>query len=296
MDAYEKLAEKLDDLAEGFPRTETGVELKILAKLFTVKEAEIACGLSECYQTLEETAAVLNMSPDEVTVHLGRMAHKRIINRKMQGENLLYRLEPFMVGFYEHQSETIDYELAHLMEHYIQEGGTEVLMRYNPALHRVLPGSHSLQHGGKETILPYEDVIELIESGTSFAVYDCICRKQQDLIGKRTCDFPIEVCMAVIDTEIPDTRGSISKREARTLIDHCEEIGLVHTVRNVINGVDYICNCCGCCCTMLRGITNFGIENSVAKSSYHAVVSSDNCSSCESSGLNHFANRHRYNK
>jgi electron transport complex protein RnfB len=34
-DAYEQLAAAMDRLANGFPRTESGVELKILRKMFS---------------------------------------------------------------------------------------------------------------------------------------------------------------------------------------------------------------------------------------------------------------------
>ncbi|MCP4218381.1 MAG: 4Fe-4S ferredoxin, partial [bacterium] len=43
---YKKLAEKLDGIPNGYPPTESGVELEILAKLFTPEEAEAACLLS----------------------------------------------------------------------------------------------------------------------------------------------------------------------------------------------------------------------------------------------------------
>ena len=41
MDVYERLARKLDGLPNGFPRTEIGVELKLLRKIFHPEEAEV---------------------------------------------------------------------------------------------------------------------------------------------------------------------------------------------------------------------------------------------------------------
>ena len=46
-DIYEQLARFLDDLPAGFPRSESGVELRILRRLFTPEEAALAstcCG------------------------------------------------------------------------------------------------------------------------------------------------------------------------------------------------------------------------------------------------------------
>jgi hypothetical protein len=39
MDVYKRLARKLDELPEGYPTTRSGVELKILRKIFTVRAA-----------------------------------------------------------------------------------------------------------------------------------------------------------------------------------------------------------------------------------------------------------------
>ena len=38
-DVYQDLARHLDNLPAGFPRTETGVEIRILKRLFTPREA-----------------------------------------------------------------------------------------------------------------------------------------------------------------------------------------------------------------------------------------------------------------
>ena len=45
-DVYVRLREHLDNLPVGFPKTESGVELRILKRLFTEEEAEMAMHLS----------------------------------------------------------------------------------------------------------------------------------------------------------------------------------------------------------------------------------------------------------
>jgi electron transport complex protein RnfB len=42
----------------------------------------------------------------------------------------------------------------------------------------------------------------------------------------------------------------------------------------------YVCNCCGCCCGILRGITDYGIDNSIARANYYAVIDPDECVGC----------------
>ena len=41
-DIYRKLAQKLDAIPNGFPSTESGAELRLLAKMFTPEEAALA--------------------------------------------------------------------------------------------------------------------------------------------------------------------------------------------------------------------------------------------------------------
>ena len=52
-DVYRKLAQKLDAIPNGFPQTEEGVELKLLAKIYTPEEAALASEM----QLVPESAA-----------------------------------------------------------------------------------------------------------------------------------------------------------------------------------------------------------------------------------------------
>ena len=119
----------------------------------------------------------------------------------------------------------------------------------------------------------------VISSSKSFHVSDCICRKQQDFIGRK-CDFPLDICLSYSSLERAPRKGDISKDEALALLDKAEKIGLVHTVSNVMEGLWYVCNCCGCCCGLLRGTAEFGIENSVAQANYYGVVDEWECNGC----------------
>ena len=45
-DIYQKLAQHLDDLPAGYPATASGVELRILRRLFSPEEAQLAVHLT----------------------------------------------------------------------------------------------------------------------------------------------------------------------------------------------------------------------------------------------------------
>jgi NAD-dependent dihydropyrimidine dehydrogenase PreA subunit len=150
-------------------------------------------------------------------------------------------------------------------------------MKPQPALHRVIPAQKAVK---TEWILPYDDVRAILLNSKTFHLRDCICRVQQDKIGKRRCTFPLRTCLSFSTHDRPPHPLDISKEEALAFLDKSEEIGLVHTVSNVMKGFGYVCNCCGCCCGILRGITDWGIENSVANANYYAEINTDECLNC----------------
>ncbi len=123
------------------------------------------------------------------------------------------------------------------------------------------------------------DVRPILESAKAFSARDCICRAQQDHVGRK-CDFPLKNCLSFSSAERASRPNDIPKGEALDLFDQTEEIGLVHTVSNVMEGLSYVCNCCGCCCGILRGITEWGIQNSVAAANYCATIDPEECTGC----------------
>jgi Fe-S-cluster-containing hydrogenase component 2 len=204
------------------------------------------------------------------------MSKRGLLWSHKEDEKLLFRLAPFIVGIYESQRESMDHELAHLVEDYMANGGAVGIMKPQPALHRVIPAQKAVK---SERILPYDDVKTILMSSKAFRLSDCICRVQQDHISRR-CDFPLRTCLSFSSVERQSSEYDISNEEALAFLDKAEEMGLVHTVSNVMKGLGYVCNCCGCCCGILRGINDWGIENSVAYANYYAVIDADECLGC----------------
>lgn len=277
IDAYESLAKALDRLPGGFPPTKSRVELQILRKIFSPEEAQLASYLTGTSEAVEVIAAKASLPVEQIEERLNAMRGRGVIWGSERDGIRRFRLAPFIVGVYESQWEVMDHEFSHLVEQYWNEGGMEGIMRYEPALHRVVPARQAVK---KELILPYDDVKQLILQAKSFELRDCICRKQLDLVGNRHCDFPVRACLNFSVKERPAGPFDVTQEAALQVLDQAEEIGLVHTVSNVAMGVNYVCNCCGCCCAILRGITQFGIENSVAKANYYAVVDAEKCDGC----------------
>lgn len=106
---------------------------------------------------------------------------------------------------------------------------------------------------------------------------DCICRKQQDLLEKRKCGFPLETCFVFTDVKRSPRPDDVSRAQVLAMLDKAEELGLVHSVSDVVKGVYHICNCCGCCCGILRSITELGIKESIAHANYAAIIDAEEC-------------------
>jgi Na+-translocating ferredoxin:NAD+ oxidoreductase subunit B len=271
---YKDLAAALDRLPNGYPATPSGVEIEILKRIFTLEEAFLASYLGRDWEGVKLISEKTGLDRSVTRDSLKKMAEHGLVWSFRIGGELKFRLAPFIVGIYEAQH--LDEELAHLVEEYLTHGGAKGIMAPQPAIHRVVPAQKSVK---SEWILPYDDVRSILLEMKSFHVTDCICRQEQRLIG-HGCEFPERMCLSYSERENPTDPDGISQQEALAILERSEEIGLVHTVSNVASGFGYVCNCCGCCCGILRGINEWGIENSVAQANFYAVIEPELCSGC----------------
>lgn len=281
MDAYKRLAEHLDALPNGFPPTDDGRELRLLAKLFTPEEADLAAQLTSTLETAEEIAARTEKDAAAVRDQLKALARRGLIEAGKTDGGLGFKSMPFVVGFYETQVHTMDAELAHLFEDYYK-GGFGKMLGVEPPFHRVVP-AHETVHTSVE-VRPFESAADIVYAMNSWAVLDCVCRKEKALLGQ-PCKHPIDVCLAM--DPHPDAFESapgfrvLTRDEAMGVLRRSAEAGLVHTVTNSQEGASYICNCCTCSCGILRGMAELGIANVVASSPFVNQVQEELCTGCE---------------
>lgn len=278
---YKQLARRLGTIPNGFPATESGVELKMLAKLFTLEEAALALQLKLTPESAEHIAQRTGDDPQEIEAILDGMALRGLIRAKHGKGRVAYGLTLFVVGIYELQLPHMDEEFARLFEDYYREAFHE-LLGVKPPLQRVIPVEQNVP--ADIEIMPYERASELLGEAQSWGVMDCICRKQKKLIGQG-CEHPLDVCM--IFSRRPGTFDesevirALTKEEALGVLHRAEEAGLVHTVGNTQQGVFYVCNCCTCSCAILRGVAEYGLTSAVAPSAFRSSVDEDLCTGCE---------------
>lgn len=281
-EVYRRLAKRVDEIPNGFPATESGIELKLLAKMFSPQEAHLASVMKlkpEPVANIAERAAIDSSTALE---DLKAMAGKGLITVSKADDEPAFSLRPFVVGFYEAWLPRMDAEFASLFEQYYQESRAGLLGE-GPAVHRVIPIDVAIPF--EVEIFAYESASALLDGAKSWGVRDCICRVQKRLIGQG-CEHPVENCLifAQIENAFDQSEDirALTKEEAFTVLREAEEAGLVHSSGNYRRGNSYICNCCTCSCGVMRGIAEFGIQTAVAHSAFRAVVETEQCVGCGS--------------
>lgn len=277
---YRKLAQRLDAIPNGFPATESGVELKLLAKIFSPEEAALAAVMRLSTEPAAVIAGRAGLDPKTALRLLKTMVRQGQIEVRKENRELVFRLMPFVVGIYEEQLPRMDAELAALFEAYFQET-RGMSGAVSPSVHRVIPVAQAVSFDTE--IYPLAQASALVEAAQAWGVRECICRLQQKLIGKG-CDHPLENCLVfapfpgVFDHS--ESTRAITKAEALTILQQAASAGLIHSVANQRDDLTYICNCCTCCCGVARSVVEFGLANAIAHSDFYAVVDEDQCLGC----------------
>ena len=279
---YRRLADRLSRMPNGFPRSKSGLELRLLAKMFTPEQATLGAVMRLHRETVEDIAKRAGVDAKAARLTLKAMARRGLVSAGRGEGGLTFRLLPFAVGSYEESLPYFDEEMAQLFEALMQESRGVGMLDQGPALQRVIPIEQSVD--AEIDVLPYERASDLLNAAKSFGVRECICRKQKALIGER-CEYPIENCINFAPIEgafanLPHVT-EITKEEAFRVLREAEDAGLVHSVYNQQEGVYYICNCCPCCCGIMRGMVEFGHRHAMARSDFLAVVDAEACDGCE---------------
>jgi len=279
-DIYEKLAKHLDNLPAGFPRTESGVEMRILRRLFTPEDAEFAMHLTLIPEEPRVIAHRAKIPVNDAARRLEEMEKKGLImGIHRENKSPLYMASHFAVGIWEGQVNRLDPELVQNVEEYLDPFLAQGFWRGTPQM-RTIPVNKSISV--QNVVMPYERAEELVRSQKVFAVSNCICRQEKHVMGKG-CNKPGESCMQfgwAADSVVRNGRGrAISMEEALAILQRAEEVGLVLQPNNAKDPV-FICTCCGCCCGVLRSLKRYPEPASLLVSSFWASLNSNTCKGC----------------
>ncbi len=279
-DIYKKLATHLDNLPGGFPETDSGVEQRILHRLFTPEEAELAVLLTMRPESPAGVAERTALDQDMLSETLEEMAKKGLIFRSYKEGEVMYSAAMFVVGIWEYHLNDLDPELVKDVNEYLPHFVDEVWTKTNTKLLRVVPISTSVTQGVE--IASYDDAEELIRAQSKITVQPCICRKEHDIVGE-SCDFPLEVCFsfgaAAYYYEENKLGRAIEAEEAVEILDKGRQAGLVVQPGNAQKSAN-LCMCCGCCCQILKNMKKLARPAEEVHSNYYIQIEEEECTAC----------------
>jgi electron transport complex protein RnfB len=280
-EVYRNLARRLNEIPNGFAATESGVELKVLEKLFTPQEAALAALMRIRPEAPDVIGERAGLDGETAARMLGEMSRKGLIRASRGPGAPSYFLMPWVVGIYEAQLLRMDEEMAELFERYMLESRGGSITDGGMSVHRVIPVGESIPQDLE--IFPYERASEYLDGAKAWGVRDCICRAQRNLVGKG-CDHTVENCLVFAPMEGVFDKSEdirvISKDEARRILQQAADEGLVHSTMNQKDQVFYICNCCTCSCGVMRGVAEFGVPTAVTRSDFRVTIDEDRCTGC----------------
>lgn len=282
-EVYDKLREFLDRFPLGFPKTQSGIEINILKRLFTVEEARLTILLPFIPESADKIARQHKLNKIELEEKLESMSKKGLIFRIQRQGKTIYRAAPFMIGLYEYSVKKIDKELAKFYKEYYDTAYLNEMGSSNVPGFKVLPVDETI---ALDTVLfPYHKLKESIKDARIISVAECICRKEARLNGEG-CDYPIETCIhfgVAAEYYIENGMGrEITAEEAINIIKEADKAGLVHAGANSKH-LSNICNCCPCCCASMKGITIFGQDkHKFFNAMFESIIDEEKCISCGS--------------
>ena len=194
-DVYTRLREFMDTLPGGYPATPSGVEIKLLKKLFTPEQAELTMKLGQEPEEVQSIAARTGIDETELAEKLEELALKGCIFRVRDGEKRLYQAYQFVVGVYEFQLNNLDREFAELFEEYLPHIGLS-MAQVKTSQMRVIPLESAVE--ATPAVETYNRIRDLVRQQEIISVEPCICRKEQGLLGNE-CEKPKEVCIGFGD-------------------------------------------------------------------------------------------------
>ena len=278
--SYRKLAEHLDQLPGGFAPSDTGAELRLLQRLFSTEEAELATKLTLDREKAQVIAKRANLPLAEVEQRLNEMSNKGLIfSINLEDGPTLYQAVPFVVGIYEFQVNNLSEGFLQDLADYRSTRKPRPQTQTIPQI-RTIPVGESIEPHLEA--LPYEQVNELVKANDRFAVAPCICRRQARMTGDG-CESPEESCLIFgewADYYVRDGRGrSIDQSEVMKILTRADAANLVLQPSNS-RDIGFICCCCGCCCGILRGLQHHPRPAEAVSSSFITQLDSDICDGC----------------
>ena len=282
-----KLIDRLDAYPVGLPDSP---EIREFFNIFlSPEEAYLASIFPFKEVTSKELAAKTGWEICKVEKLLNVMAEKgTVFDFKLKEGSVYWLLTPSVIGFIElalmkMRKDMPMNKLAGLLDDY------ESKYMYKEILGAKTPIARALVEFDvpvSSRIMTTAEIERLIRAAGGGAMQPCYCRHKKHLLGQ-TCKVAphLETCFTIgksgVDFLVRRGFGvKISADEMILRVRNLGKLGLIHVTDNIRDKPSFICNCCGCCCGLLAGITKNKIRHSVSPTGYILNVNSGLCSGC----------------
>lgn len=283
------MADRLNRFPQGAPPSD--LLFRILKILFSEKEAGLVSLLPIRPFAVEKAARVWKMDQESAQKVLDGLAGRAVLVDIDHDGQSVYALPPPMAGFFEFSlmrvRDDIDQKmLSELFYQYLnveEDFIRDLFIRGETQLGRTFVHEPALSGAAGLHVLDYERATEVIKGASRRAVSLCYCRHKMHHLG-RACGAPLDICM----TFSSPAESLIKHRFARE-VDAAEGLDLLHVAyehglvqfgENVREGVNFICNCCRCCCEGLIAARRFAGEVSIHTTNFIPRIEEQDCSGC----------------
>ncbi len=267
--------------------------IALIRHMFTEEEAGLVRHLRPLFgKSASELAKAEHRTESEAALIMDRLAFEKrvIISREKDGTRIFY-LMPIVPGAFEHSMMRTSMDsltdwnrgFAALFEALWETGYFVDYAEHASPIVRYVPVGQAI--GAHPMALPADQMEGILDRYSSFGVTNCQCRMAEEIMG-RGCGRPKENCLMMGPwTEVAVARGlhrKVSKKEALEIKMEAEAAGLVNWMiyEESGQGTSGSCSCCGCCCHMLRTVTEFNAPGNIAPPHFLPRVDPTKCSYC----------------
>jgi Pyruvate/2-oxoacid:ferredoxin oxidoreductase delta subunit len=287
--AYHGLTDRLNRFPQGAPPSE--LLNRILELLFDPGEAALVSRLPVRPFSAKRAAGIWGMPVHRARRTLDRLAAKALLVDFEVNGQMRYVLPPPMAGFFEFSLMRIRADidqklLAELFYQYLNQEEAFVRALFTEGrtqLGRAFVNETVLSEDNALHVLDYERASEVIRSASHRGISMCYCRHKMSHLG-RACAAPMQICMTFnTSAESLIRHGharAVDAAEAWDLLAVARANHLVQFGENVREGVNFICNCCGCCCEAMIAARRFAIMRPVHTTAFLPQVDEAGCNGC----------------
>ena len=287
--SYKKLTNRLNLLPQGAVASELLFE--ILKILFSEREASLVSKLPIVPFSAGKAAQIWKIRESDARTLLNDLADRGLLLDGEENGDVLYSMPPPMAGFFEfslmrYRNDIDQKTLSELFYQYmnVEEAFIKDLFTLGETqLGRTFVNEEVLSNENALHVLDYERASEVVKTASLIGIGICYCRHKMAHVGKN-CDAPMDICMTFNGSADSLVRHGIARRvdvsEGLDLLKKARENDLVQFGENVQEKVNFICNCCGCCCEALIAARRFGFLNPVHTTNFIPYILEENCNGC----------------